>query len=106
MRFYANNGNSFRFVDHSFRNVGDLRARLGDRVTKGQILLRISSSAFSHDIGSDSQRSFAIVIVGGLIVELIISIFLLPALYVFWARPGDKFPPPELGFIEEGEHVG
>jgi hypothetical protein len=45
------------------------------------------------------------VIVGGLIVELIVSIVLLPALYVFWARPGDKLPPPELGFVEEGEHV-
>jgi hypothetical protein len=30
---------------------------------------------------------------------------LLPSLYVFWARPGDQLPPPELGFIEEGEHV-
>jgi hypothetical protein len=26
-------------------------------------------------------------------------------LYVFWARPGDQLPPPEIGFIEEGEHV-
>jgi heavy metal efflux system protein len=55
-------------------------------------------------LGADSQRTFAIVIVEGLIVELITSIVLLPALYVFWARPGDKLPPPELGFIEEGEH--
>jgi hypothetical protein len=45
------------------------------------------------------------VIVGGLIVELIISIVLLPALYVFWARPADKLPPPEMSFLEEGEHV-
>jgi hypothetical protein len=36
---------------------------------------------------------------------LFISIVLLPSLYVFWARPGDQLPPPELGFIEEGEHV-
>jgi hypothetical protein len=45
------------------------------------------------------------VIVGGLIVELIISVVMLPALYVFWARPDDKLPAPEMGFIEEGEHV-
>jgi heavy metal efflux system protein len=67
--------------------------------------LGLLPAAMSHDIGSDSQRPFAIVIVGGLIVELFISIVLLPTLYVFWARKSDKLPPPELGFIEEGEHV-
>jgi cobalt-zinc-cadmium resistance protein CzcA len=67
--------------------------------------LGLLPAAMSHDIGSDSQRPFAIVIVGGLIVELFISVVLWPTLYVFWARPGDKLPPPELGFIEEGEHV-
>jgi cobalt-zinc-cadmium resistance protein CzcA len=67
--------------------------------------LGLLPAAMSHDIGSDSQRPFAIVIVGGLIVELFISVMLLPTLYVFWARPNDKLPPPELGFIEDGEHV-
>jgi cobalt-zinc-cadmium resistance protein CzcA len=67
--------------------------------------LGLLPAAMSHDIGSDSQRPFAIVIVGGLIVELFISIVLLPTLYVFWARKSDKLPLPELGFIEEGEHV-
>jgi heavy metal efflux system protein len=67
--------------------------------------LGLLPAAMSHDIGSDSQRPFAIVIVGGLIFELIISIVMLPTLYVFWARPGDKLPPPEIGFMEEGEHV-
>jgi cobalt-zinc-cadmium resistance protein CzcA len=67
--------------------------------------LGLLPAAMSHDIGSDSQRPFAIVIVGGLIVELFISVVMLPTLYVFWARPGDKLPPPELGFMEEGEHV-
>jgi heavy metal efflux system protein len=67
--------------------------------------LGLLPAALSHDIGSDSQRPFAIVIVGGLIVELVISIVLLPTLYVFWAGKNDKLPPPELGFIEDGEHV-
>ena len=67
--------------------------------------LGLLPAALSHDIGSDSQRPFAIVIVGGLLVELFISVVLLPTLYVFCARPGDKLPPPELGFVEEGEHV-
>jgi cobalt-zinc-cadmium resistance protein CzcA len=67
--------------------------------------LGLLPAALSHDIGSDSQRPFAIVIVGGLIVELLVSIVLLPALYVFWARPSDTLPPPEVGFFGEGEHV-
>jgi cobalt-zinc-cadmium resistance protein CzcA len=67
--------------------------------------LGLLPAAMSHDIGSDSQRPFAIVIVGGLIVELFISVIMLPTLYVFWARKTDKLPPPELSFSEEGEHV-
>ena len=67
--------------------------------------LGLLPAAMSHDIGSDSQRPFAIVIVGGLIVELFISVVLLPTLYIFWARKDDKLPPPEITFIEEGEHV-
>jgi len=63
--------------------------------------LGLLPAAMSHDIGSDSQRPFAIVIVGGLIVELFISIILLPALYVFWARPYDTLPEPEATFVEE-----
>jgi len=68
--------------------------------------LGLLPAAMSHDIGSDSQRPFAIVIVGGLIVELFVSLLLLPTLYVFWARSTDKLPPSEIGFLEEGEHVG
>ena len=53
--------------------------------------LGLLPAALSHQIGSDSQRPFAIVIVGGLIAALAISIFLLPTLYVMFARPNDKF---------------
>ncbi|HLX84321.1 MAG TPA: CusA/CzcA family heavy metal efflux RND transporter [Terriglobales bacterium] len=67
--------------------------------------LGLLPAAMSHDIGSDSQRPFAIVIVGGLIVELFIAIILLPTLYVFWARTTDRLPPAEIGFVEDGEHV-
>ncbi|HEY7335254.1 MAG TPA: CusA/CzcA family heavy metal efflux RND transporter [Bryobacteraceae bacterium] len=55
--------------------------------------LGLLPAAMSHAIGSDSQRPFAIVIVGGLLMDLIISIFLLPTFYVWWARPGDPLPP-------------
>jgi cobalt-zinc-cadmium resistance protein CzcA len=57
--------------------------------------LGLLPAALSHDIGSDSQRPFAIVIVGGLIADLLMSIFLLPTFYVWWARPTDHLPPPE-----------
>jgi cobalt-zinc-cadmium resistance protein CzcA len=57
--------------------------------------LGLLPAAFSHAIGSDSQRPFAIVIVGGLIVDLIMSTFLLPTFYVWWARPTDHLPAAE-----------
>ena len=55
-------------------------------------------AAMSHGIGSDSQRPFAIVIVGGLIAALIMSVFLLPTLYVWIARDKDVLPTPEPEF--------
>jgi cobalt-zinc-cadmium resistance protein CzcA len=57
--------------------------------------LGLMPAALSHGIGSDSQRPFAIVIVGGLISDLVMSIFLLPTLYVWFAHTGDKLPEPE-----------
>ncbi len=65
--------------------------------------LGLLPAALSHAIGSDSQRPFAIVIVGGLIAALVMSVFLLPTLYVWIARDTDVLPEP--GAFEEGEHV-
>jgi heavy metal efflux system protein len=91
--------------------INQLRARghsIEDSAVEGAVLrlrpimmtmlvatLGLLPAALSHAIGSDSQRPFAIVIVGGLIVNLAMSIFLLPALYVWWARPADHLPNPE-----------
>ena len=52
-------------------------------------------AAMSRAIGSDSQRPFAIVIVGGLIAALAMSIIILPTLYVWVARDTDKLPAKE-----------
>jgi cobalt-zinc-cadmium resistance protein CzcA len=60
--------------------------------------LGLLPAATSHGIGSDSQRPFAIVIVGGLIAALAISVFLLPTLYVWIAGDGDVLPTPEMEF--------
>ncbi len=60
--------------------------------------LGLLPAALSHAIGSDSQRPFAIVIVGGLISDLLMSIVLLPTLYVWFASERDELPEPEASF--------
>jgi len=57
--------------------------------------LGLIPASLSHAIGSDSQRPFAIVIVGGLIVALMMSVFLLPTLYVWIAGKKDVLPDLE-----------
>ena len=91
--------------------INQLRARghsVEDSAVEGAVLrlrpimmtmlvatLGLLPAAMSHAIGSDSQRPFAIVIVGGLISDLVMSIFLLPTLYVWVSKEGDKLPEPE-----------
>jgi cobalt-zinc-cadmium resistance protein CzcA len=62
--------------------------------------LGLLPAATSHAIGSDSQRPFAIVIVGGLMVAMMLNIFLLPTLYVWSAGESDVLPEPEAEFEE------
>jgi heavy metal efflux system protein len=91
--------------------INQLRARgrsIKDSAIEGAVLrlrpimmtmlvatLGLLPAAVSHAIGSDSQRPFAIVIVGGLMVNLAMSIFILPTLYVWAARDGDRLPEPD-----------
>ena len=100
--------------------INQLRARrysIEDAAVEGAVLrlrpimmtmlvatLGLLPAALSHAIGSDSQRPFAIVIVGGLIADLVMSIFLLPTLYVWMAGERDVLPSAD-GQFEEGEHV-
>jgi heavy metal efflux system protein len=60
--------------------------------------LGLLPAALSHGIGSDSQRPFAIVIVGGLVGALVMGVFLLPTMYVWIARSTDILPEPEREF--------
>ena len=92
--------------------INQLRARgmnIVDSTVEGAVLrlrpimmtmlvatLGLLPAALSHDIGSDSQRPFAIVIVGGLISDLLLSIFLLPTFYVWIARDDDDLPKAEV----------
>jgi len=96
--------------------INQLRVRghtIGDSAVEGAVLrlrpimmtmlvatLGLLPAAMSHGIGSDSQRPFAIVVVGGLISDLVISIFLLPTLYVWMAGENDVLPLPEANFDE------
>jgi len=59
--------------------------------------LGLIPAAMSHGIGSDSQRPFAIVIVGGLLTELVLSLVLLPVFYAWLAGPTDVLPEEEEG---------
>ena len=97
--------------------INQLRARghtITDAAVEGAVLrlrpimmtmlvatLGLLPAAMSHGIGSDSQRPFAIVIVGGLIAGLVMSIFLLPTLYVWTAGTGDVLPPVDAEFSED-----
>ena len=51
--------------------------------------LGLLPAAFSHGIGSDSQRPFAIVIVAGLVSRLFLGRIVSPVLYQMVAREGD-----------------
>jgi heavy metal efflux system protein len=92
--------------------INQLRARgysIEDAAVEGAVLrlrpivmtmlvatLGLLPAALSHGIGSDSQRPFAIVIVGGLIADLLISVILLPTLYTMMARSDDQLPAADV----------
>jgi cobalt-zinc-cadmium resistance protein CzcA len=91
--------------------INHLRARgysIEDAAVEGAILrlrpimmtmlvatLGLLPASLSRGIGSDSQRPFAIVIVGGLLAALFISIYLLPTMYAWVARDTDQLPLAE-----------
>ena len=52
--------------------------------------LGLLPAALATGVGTDSQRPFALVIVSGLFSRLLISIFLMPALYTIVARSDDR----------------
>ena len=46
--------------------------------------------ALSHEIGSETQRPLAIVIIGGLVTATLLTLVVLPALYVAWFGGKEK----------------
>jgi cobalt-zinc-cadmium resistance protein CzcA len=97
--------------------INQLRARghdIVDAAVEGAVLrlrpimmttlvatLGLLPAALSRGIGSDSQRPFAIVIVGGLMLAMLMNVVLLPTLYVWIAAEGDVLPVPEADFDEQ-----
>ena len=52
--------------------------------------LGLLPAALATGVGTDTQRPFALVIVSGMLSRLLISIFLMPALYALVARSDDR----------------
>jgi len=90
--------NQLRARGHNVLNAvseGALRRLRPIMMTMLVATLGLLPAALSHGIGSDSQRPFAIVIVGGLSATLAMSVYLLPSLYVLIARNDDVLPASE-----------
>jgi len=76
-------------LDEAIRQGAILRLR-PIMMTALVAALGLLPAALATGVGTDSQRPFALVIVSGLFTRLLISVFLMPALYVLVARPGDR----------------
>ena len=76
-------------LDEAIRQGAILRLR-PIMMTALVAALGLLPAALATGVGTDSQRPFALVIVSGLFTRLLISIFLMPALYAIVARPADR----------------
>jgi cobalt-zinc-cadmium resistance protein CzcA len=50
--------------------------------------------ALSHDIGSETQKPLAVVVIGGLITATLLTLIVLPTLYVLFER----------GYVRDSRH--
>ena len=80
-------------LDEAIEQGTDLRLR-PMMMTALVATLGLLPAALSHGIGSDSQKPIAIVVVGGLISSLALSLFTLPLLYKLFAPPTPALKPP------------
>jgi cobalt-zinc-cadmium resistance protein CzcA len=77
-----------RSVSEAIRESAILRLR-PIMMTALVAALGLLPAAVATGVGTDTQRPFAVVIVGGLVTCLLIIIFLMPALYTIVAREDD-----------------
>lgn len=87
-------------IDAAIERAAELRLR-PIMMTALVATLGLLPAAMSHGIGSDSQKPLAVVVVGGLISSLALSLFMLPLLYRL-------FPPRETEPVgpKAGEDAG
>jgi cobalt-zinc-cadmium resistance protein CzcA len=76
-------------LDEAIRTGAILRLR-PIMMTALVAALGLLPAALATGVGTDTQRPFALVIVSGLFTRLLISVFLMPALYALVARPDDR----------------
>jgi cobalt-zinc-cadmium resistance protein CzcA len=57
-------------------------------------MLGLLPMALSHGIGSEVQKPLAVVIIGGLVSATILTLFVLPSLYLLFERKSPSSPPP------------
>ncbi len=76
-------------LDAAIRQAAILRLR-PIMMTALVAALGLLPAALATGVGTDTQRPFALVIVSGLFTRLLISIFLMPALYALVARSDDR----------------
>jgi cobalt-zinc-cadmium resistance protein CzcA len=76
-------------LDEAIREAAILRLR-PIMMTALVAALGLLPAALATGVGTDTQRPFALVIVSGLFTRLLISVFLMPALYAVVARPQDR----------------
>ena len=76
-------------MDRAIREGAILRLR-PIMMTALVAALGLLPAALATGVGTDTQKPFALVIVSGLFTRLLISVFLMPALYALVARPDDR----------------
>jgi len=89
---YISYANELRLNGHTIAHATREAALLRLRpivMTALVAALGLLPAAVSTGVGSDTQKPFALVIVGGLFSRLLISVFLTPVLYSLTARQGD-----------------
>jgi cobalt-zinc-cadmium resistance protein CzcA len=89
---YISYANELRLNGHGIAEATRAAALLRLRpimMTALVAALGLLPAALSTGVGSDTQKPFALVIVGGLFSRLLISVYLMPVLYAMTAREGD-----------------
>src|SRR5690606_41950245 len=88
--------------------VASLRLRL-IMMTTGAMVLGALPLAFAHGAGDESRRQIGWVIVGGMSIGTLLTIFVVPTVYTLLARskvPGANNTPAEDGPMHAGHGEG